>query len=49
MIYTMPSESKEQRGENSDIFLSGPDSQGRYFWPDIFGQSKVITDGSICA
>jgi hypothetical protein len=29
--------------------LHGLDSQGRYFWPDVFRQSIVLTDGSICA
>ena len=38
---------KIHRGENSDIYGLGRDSQGRYFGPDIFGQSKVLTDGSI--
>ena len=38
------SESKEQRGENSDfLFL------GQTVWADTFGQSKVLSDGSIYA
>jgi hypothetical protein len=42
-------ESKEQRGERKlRFFVSGPDNQGRYFWPVIFRQSKVLTDGAIC-
>ena len=33
-------ESKEQRGENSFFFVSGPDSQGRYFSQIFLGSQK---------
>ena len=44
----VPNQKVKNRGGNSDI-LSGPDSQDRCFWLYIFGQSKVLADGSICA
>ena len=39
---------KTKRGKLK-FYGSGPESQGRYFWPDIFVLSKLLTDGSICA
>ena len=37
--YNFDPERKEQKGENSDFFVFGPNSRGRQFWPDILGNN----------
>ena len=39
MIHQQTTEKKEQRGKLI-FFVTGPDSQGIYFWPDILGSKK---------